>query len=404
MGRSSSSRSADRFLNVGLLIEVSSAHGRGLIRGISEYSQERGPWRLHLVEQVRAADLRRWLDTCPCDGLIARVETPQIAAVLAERKLPVVNVAGTSTPAPCWHVDTDNQAVCALAVGHLVDRGYAELAFCGMTQCEWSRWRKDFFIAELAKQGLTCSELDLPSLTADTRLTLKERRTLLRWLNGLPKPVGILAANDHCGRVLLEACDEAQLAVPGEIGVLGVDNDEMVCQLCWPPLSSIETNSERIGYVAAEALGRLLGSSDSPSSSDVETVLPERLVKPVILISRRSTDAAAVREPIVAEALRFIREHACEEVYALDVAKHVSVSRRYLEQRFRQVIRRSIHMEVQRVRLETAQRLLAETDWKLQTIAERSGFKQAAHMSAVFFDKLRLRPGQYRQQIQSRWS
>jgi LacI family transcriptional regulator len=173
-----------------------------------------------------------------------------------------------------------------------------------------------------------------------------------------------------------------------------VDNDDLVCQLCSPPLSSIEANCERIGYFAAETLGRVLrgGRPD----------LRETLIKPTTLVSRRSTDATAVREPIVAEALRFIRAYACKDLGALEVARHTNVSRRFLEQQFRKIVGRTIHTEIQRVRLETAQRLLGETDWKLQTVAERSGFKQAAHMSAVFHDKLRLRPGQYRRRVQNR--
>ena len=144
--------------------------------------------------------------------------------------------------------------------------------------------------------------------------------------------------------------------------------------------------------MAAATLGQLMAGSTAPR---------ETLIKPTTLFSRRSTDATAVREPFVAEALRFIRAYGCNDIGALDVARHVNASRRYLEQQFRHIVGRSIHTEIQRVRLEMAQRLLGETDWKLQTVAERSGFKQAAHMSAVFHEKLGLRPGQYRRRVRS---
>jgi LacI family transcriptional regulator len=346
------------------------------------------------LEQLRPGDIRRWLDRWPCDGLIARVETQAIAAVLSERRLPVVNVAGATTTAAWPRVDTDNQAVCSLAAGHLLERGYRYFGFCGMPHYEWSGWRRDFFAAELGRHGFACESLELPSLTPGTRLGQRDRGALAQWLARLPKPLGIMAANDYCGRLVLEACADGGFAVPDEVGVIGVDNDDLVCQLCSPPLSSIEANCERIGYVAAETLGHALrgGRPD----------LQEILIKPATLISRRSTDATAVREPIVAEALRFIRAYACKDVGALEVARYVNVSRRFLEQQFRSIVGRTIHTEIQRVRLETAQRLLGETDWKLQTVAERSGFKQAAHMSAVFHDKLRLRPGQYRRRVQNR--
>jgi LacI family transcriptional regulator len=379
---------------VALLIEVSSAHARGLIRGISGYAQAQGPWRLDLLERLRPGDIRRWLDRWPCDGVIARVETQAIAAVLAERSLPVVNVAGTTTTAAWPRVDTDNEAVCSLAVGHLIERGYRHFGFCGMPHFEWSGWRRDYFTAELARHGFDCQCLELPSLTPDKRLVERDRRALCQWIGRLAKPLGIMAANDYCGRLVLEACADAGVAVPDAVGVIGVDNDDLVCQLCSPPLTSIEANCERIGYMAAETLGSVLRGGKAEAG--------EILIKPTTLVSRRSTDATAVREPIVAEALRFIRAYGCKDLGALDVARHVNVSRRFLEQQFRKIVGRTIHTEIQRVRLETAQRLLGETDWKLQTIAERSGFKQAAHMSAVFHDKLRLRPGQYRRRMQNR--
>lgn len=377
---------------IALLIEVTNAHARGLIRGVSVYAQSRGPWKLQLVEQLRISDVRRWLATWQGDGVIARVQTPEIAEALASRKLPVVNVTGT-TPIAGWpRVDTDNQAVCQLAVAHLVDCGYSHLAYCGMPQYEWSGWRQELFLQEVARHGQQVDLFDLPSLTADATPSLSDRRKLEEWVGRLPKPAGILAANDHCGRILLEACDAIGLAVPNQIGVIGVDNDELVCELCQPPLSSIEANCERIGYVAAETLDQML--------QEHEILAQEMLIKPTILVTRRSTDLAAVREPIVGEALRFIRAYGCEEIGVIEVAAHVGVSRRYLEQSFRRTIGRSIHTEILRVRLEKAQRLLAETDLKLQTIAERCGFKRAAYLSAVFQDKLGLRPGDYRRRIQ----
>ncbi|MEN6495231.1 MAG: DNA-binding transcriptional regulator [Thermoguttaceae bacterium] len=377
---------------IALLIEVTSAHARGLIRGVSAFAQARGPWKLQLVEQLRISEVRRWLAAWQGDGVIARVGTETIAEALRGRDLPVVNVTGTTSFAGWPRVDTDNQAVCQLAATHLVDCGYANFAYCGMPQYEWSGWRKAMFAQELARRSIPVTSFDLPSLTADAAASLSDRRKLEEWVVTLPKPVGILAANDHCGRSLLEACDAAGLAVPNEIGVIGVDNDELVCELCQPPLSSIEANCERIGYVAAETLAQTLQGRTAPAQ--------EMLIKPTTLVPRLSTDLAAVREPIVGEALRFIRAYGCEEIGVGEVTAHVGVSRRYLEQSFRRAIDRSIHTEILRVRLEKAQRLLGETDLKLQTIAERCGFKRAAYLSAVFQEKLGLRPGDYRRRMQ----
>jgi LacI family transcriptional regulator len=378
--------------NVALLIEVSNAHARGLIRGVGAYAQEHGPWKLHLLESLRPADVALRLKAQPCDGVIARVETRALARVLAGCRRPVVNVAGTHVTGRWPRVDTDNIAVCALAAEHLIERSYRSFGFCGMPTYEWSCWRQAGFEHELTQHGYSATSLDLPSLTVERPLAPADSKKLSEWLRGLSKPAGILACNDRCGRAVLDACDRSGLAVPDEVGVIGVDNDQLVCDLCWPPLSSIEVNCERIGYVAAQSLDRLL-RGERPEAREI-------LIKPTTLVARRSSEATAVREPSVAEAVRFIRAYACKGIRVPDVARHVSVSRRYLEGQFRKALNRSVHTEIQRVRLETAQRLLGETDWKLQTIAERSGFKEAAHLSALFQKKLGLRPGQYRLRVQ----
>jgi LacI family transcriptional regulator len=303
-------------------------------------------------------------------------------------------VGGAAITAQWPRVDTDNAAVCGLAVNHLVERGYRHFGFCGMPQYEWSGWRRGFFAEELARHGLPCESFELPSLTAQRRLGQRERRALTQWISRQPKPLGVMACNDHCGRAVLEACVDAGVSVPDKVGVISVDNDDLICELCFPPLSSIEANRERIGYVAAEMLGHLLHAAEPKPH--------ETLIKPTTLVCRKSTDATAVREPIVAESLRFIRAYASKEIGAEEVARHVNTSRRFLEKQFQTTLSRTIHTEIQRVRLETAQRLLGETDWKLETIAQHSGFRQAAYMSAVFQQKLGLRPGEYRRRVQNR--
>jgi LacI family transcriptional regulator len=290
-------------------------------------------------------------------------------------------------------VVADVTAVSALAAEHLIDHGYQHFAFCGMPCYEWSTRRRIAFVEALRRHSFGCEVLDLPSLSLENELFREDQAKLCQWIEGLPKPVGVFACQDQCGRAVLNACAESKLSVPEEVGVIGVDNDDLVCELCLPPLSSIALNADRTGYIAAEVLAEML-RGDEPKSREVQ-------IKPTTLVCRQSTDAAATREPIVSESLRFIRAYACQGIGALDVAEHLKVSRRFLEIRFRKVLGRTVHTEIQRVRLETAQRLLGETNWKMAIIAERSGFKTSSHMSQVFYAKLRLRPGEYRRRVQS---
>ena len=130
---------------------------------------------------------------------------------------------------------------------------------------------------------MTGHTIELPSLTFETPLSQRDRRRLMQWIASIPKPAGILACGDYCGRVVLEVCAEAEVAVPDAVGVIGVDNDEAICELCNPPLSSIESNSDRIGYVAAETLAHLLRGTH-PESWEI-------LIKPT------NSSAAAQRTP-----------------------------------------------------------------------------------------------------------
>ena len=154
----------------------------------------------------RPKDIHRCLKTWQCDGLIAKVKTPAIAEQLCKSDIPVVNVSGMTTIGRWRRVDTDDSAVCWLAISHLLDRGYRSFGFCGMPRYEWSRRRAALHAAELARREMTCHAVELPSLTFETSLSQKDRGRLVQWIASIPKPAGILACGDYCGRVVLEVC------------------------------------------------------------------------------------------------------------------------------------------------------------------------------------------------------
>ena len=379
--------------HVGLLFEVTSSYTRGLIRGVSRYAQSEGPWKLHLLELLRPADIRRSLHEWHCDGIIARIKSPAIAAALARRDIPVINVSGLPTLTAWPWFGTDEPAVCRLAVDHLLARGYGSLAFCGMPRYDWSPRLERLFAAEAARQGISCTSISVASLGMENTPSNRDRRMLAGWVAALPKPAGIMACCDYCGRFVLEACDAAQVAVPDQVGVIGIDNNEEFCGLCFPPMSSVEPNAVLTGQLAAAALAGILAGSGPPPRAT--------FVKPTGVVARRSTDAEAALEPVVAEALRFIQAYACTGIEVSDIVQHVRASRRHLEQQFRRTTGRSILTEIHRVRLETAQRLLGETDWKLARVAARAGFTHASSMSGMFQARLGIRPGEYRRRMQA---
>jgi LacI family transcriptional regulator len=213
---------------------------------------------------------------------------------------------------------------------------------------------------------------------------------LVWWLQSLPKPVGLMACNDLRAHQVLMACDENDLAVPEEVAVIGVDNDEAICGLSRPPLSSIDQNAEEVGYQAAALLDRLMQGGAPPQE--------KLIVEPSSVVARQSTDVVAVADADVAAALHHIREHACDGLSVNELLASVAMSRRTLERRFASLLGRSPKDEIARVQVGHVKRLLTMTDYPLAKIAQLTGFGYVESMCVLFKNMVGQTPGQYRRQ------
>ncbi len=371
---------------VALLIETSNAYARGLLQGIVHYIREHRPWSFHLMEQGRGDDPPAWLAAWQGDGIIARIETPRIARAVRRAGLPTVDVsAARLVPELPW-VETDDAEIARLAAEHLLERGFKHFAFCGDARFNWSAWREEQFRARVAAAAQTLHVFKAPA--AATGDVAAEAAALRRWVTALPKPIGIFACYDIRGQQVLDACRGAGLAVPGDVAVLGVDNDALLCDLAAPPMSSVIPNTHRTGYEAAALLDRMMAG---------KTVRPvAHLIPPLGVAARQSTDVLAVDDREIARAVQFIREHACEGINVSDVLGAVPLSRRVLEQRFQRLLGRTPREEILHVRLGRVRQLLAETDLALYQIAERTGFEHVEYLSVVFKRETGKTPRDYR--------
>ena len=204
----------------------------------------------------------------------------------------------------------------------------------------------------------------------------------------LPKPIGILACTDQLAFWLLDACRRAGVAVPEEVAVVGVENDETLCTMSRPQLSSVAYDGERVGYEAAALLDRLMRGEQPP---------PEPvLLPPKGLVVRQSSDIMAIEEPEIVAAVCYIREHACHGINVADVVEHVGLSRTLLERRMRKAIGRTPGEEIVRLRFSRVQQLLADTGLSLAAIADRCGFEHSQYMAEAFKKHFGLTPGAYR--------
>jgi LacI family transcriptional regulator len=364
---------------VALLIETSNAYGRGLLRGVVAYAHAHDPWVLRLAEHGRGEVSRTELADWHGHGVIARVENPLVAEVVRSCGRPAVDVSAARLLPDLPWVETDDAAIARLAADHLLERGLRHFGYCGDSRFNWSRWREEHFVRYLAEAGYACP-VGPPSRRGGDELA--------DWVRSLPKPAGVLACYDIRGREVLAACRRAGVAVPDEVAVIGVDADELLCELSDPPLSSVVPDTRHTGWLAAELLDALMAGR--PVRPDAHRI------PPLGVTTRRSTDTLAVEDADLAAALRFIRENACAGITVADVVSRLPLSRRVLEARFLKVLGRTPHAEILRVRLGRVKALLARGDLSLDTIARRTGFRHGEYLSAVFKRELGETPGQFR--------
>jgi len=347
---------------VAILMDLSRVYDRGIIRGIMRYIHSNCPWRLYVEEDPanKIPSFTSWSG----DGLIVDLDGGRISKAIPKFTGKLVGI-GCLAPDILRKLDistvkTDDQMVAEWAADHLVERGLEHFAYCGMDQRGLDQWNE-----------IRCD-------------------SFRRCITGLPKPVGLMACNDSQGRSVLEACRQANLNVPEDVAIIGVDNDELMCELAVPPLSSVAQATEQIGFRAAELLDTLItGHRRRP----VHIAIP-----PACLVTRQSSDIVAIDDEVVSRAIKFIREHATELVGVSEVTRHVGVSRSTLEKHFKGMVGRTVHDEFQKRRLGIARRLLTCSNLPLQVIAEQSGFRSAHYMSAVFRRELGHPPGKLRQQ------
>ncbi|MBN2218431.1 MAG: DNA-binding transcriptional regulator [Pirellulales bacterium] len=384
-------------LRIALLIESSRAYGRELERGIASYVREHGPWTVFQHERRLYDALPAWLKRWEGDGIIARIGNAKIAEQIRRKGLPTVDLLGLHKVPGVPAILTDHRTVAHVAADHLLERGLAHFAYCGAAGVFFSQRRCEYFAEYLKKRGHKTHVYSGPTRRQPDASyvevqSLPSAESLAAWIESLPKPVGLMACNDIRAQHVLSVCGQYGFAVPDEVAVIGVDNDDVLCDLCDPPLSSVAKNARKTGYEAASMLDRM-----------IQGHRPRRmrtLVAPLGVVSRRSTDFVAVGDVDLAAAVRFIREHACDGIDIDAVVECVQLSRSTLKRRFADVLRRSPSEEIRRVRIARVKELLTTTSYPLFKIATLAGFKHVESMCKLFKNSTGRTPGQYRQEWQ----
>ena len=368
---------------VAIVIDASSSFSRGVLAGVSAWMHDRGAWTITIDDRDRDAPMPAWLLDWRGDGLISGLDDAALPRPWRRGVRPVVHVRGHVADDVLPGVYPDYEAAVRLAVTHLVDRGLRRLAFC---PAPLRGAHRPWDAGARHAQSLGC-EVDIFTPPACRSGDGKGREAVLAWLAGLAKPIGVIAA-DVWAVHTLEACRIRGLSVPEDVAVVGIGDDDVLCQLATPALTSVTIDRMRIGHEAARLLDDAMQRGQPVSAIT--------LVPPLGIAVRASSDLLAVADLDVRKALRLIQARACSDLSAAEVATAVGVSRRPLDRKFLRLLGRSIHDEMQRTKLAEAKRLLAETEHKLLFVAARSGFVHAAQLCNVFKAAVGMSPMEYR--------
>jgi len=378
---------------VALLIEKDREIGRGLLRGIAQYSRTHGPWifyqeepfyeKLTLGERIKR--IKEWKP----DGIIMR-EQGRLDAPLLEMGIPTIFSGHRIRVAQgIPNILGDDRKIGIMAADYLTEKGFRCFGFCGFENMWWSEDRGRYFTERLSAKGYS---VDVYPFHAKKKSSswAEEAEFMVDWIKALPKPCAVFACTDDRCRQLSEACKRSGVKVPEEVALLGVDNDELVCDFASPPLSSIMLNAEKTGYDTATVLHRMMRGE---GVAEITIPIPAPHV-----VTRQSTDIVAIDDPVVANALNYIREHYRKGITVTDIARTTGVSRRVLEIHFRKLMDRSVYEEVLRFRMNHACILLIETNLSVAQITEALNYDEIKYFSRGFKKVIGVSPSAYRKQ------
>lgn len=368
----------DSHYEIALAMDYANPFVRDVAEGIAKYAFKKGNWRFHSphgAPEVTLAELKTWKG----DGVVGLLDGNTLAA-LEQRGIAGVNIFGRFAELPATSVVVDNHEIGRMAADFFMGKGLGRFAITGRKVFGDATLKRDAYVGALAEQGFSCLELK-------SRQAIQNIARELEALKG-DGPVGVLATEDPVGRTVINAAMDAGLRVPEDILVLGVNNGRFACEMLSPRMSSIELGAERVGWEAAKMLECLMNGKPAPEHP--VRISPERIIE------RRSTDLSAVRDRVVSGALTFIRENAHRPIQVGDVATAAHVSRRTLENRFRDLARGSVHDAIRRERIARACSLLKETDMLIENLSEACGYSTRERFNQSFKRETGSTPSEFR--------
>lgn len=361
-------------------MDTNRGYERGLLSGILKYSRLHGPFSFWRKQNVVSGGPRvitlEMLKEWEPDVILWREGFTDIN--IKSLKLPVIYVPYTQIDNNLVNIVTDD-AIGAKAAEHLIRRGFKNFAFYGLND-KWyfSKGRRQAFTETARKAGYHTEVFDR-----------SRNEDLSEWLLSLKHPVGLMVCTDDCAVEVYDAVRKTGLKIPEDMAVIGVGNDELVCDFAHPPLSSVVLNLEHAGYEAAKTMVDLIKG---------KKVARNICVGALEVAERQSTSIFALNDKMISRAIQFIHSHIGDNLHVNDILRSVPLSRRVLYKRFQKALGRSIYEEIRRTKMDYAARMLTETSLSINEISEKLGFTDAKNLARLFYKEKGITPFKYRMQ------
>lgn len=375
-----------------ILTDFAEEYAKLLLKGITRYSKEYEPWVLckmpHAYRDLHGIEgVLDWALKWKADAIIGQFYPEDNVALFKENGIVAIAQDFKSRFSEIPNITGAHHLAGRIGAGYFIQKGFKNFAFYGFKDVVWSEERCEGFRDELEKHQLGNSFYEYQNVEIKD-LWDYDSEMLIKWLQTLPKPIGIMVCDDTQGHHITQLCKQYALQVPEKIAVLGVDNDEAICTLSDPPLSSLNQSVEKGGYETAQLIDRMM--------RDKNYVPQDIRVYPTHITTRQSTDIYATEDRNIAIVLQYIHQHSDRKINVMELVRLVPLSRRLLEARFKEVTGRAIYSYVLNLRIDKFAQKLIESNAPIIEIASEMGFTDYKNISRQFKRIKGYSPSAYR--------
>lgn len=376
-----------------LLTDFGEEYGMSLLKGVTRYAHENGPWAFcrmptYYRETKGLEGIIKWAWEWKANGILGQFYNNSAPEKLMGAGIAVIAQDFKERHTKIPNITGDYFKTGKMGAEYFLIKGFENFAFYGFKNIVWSRERGLGFEERVKREGYSVHYFEQKIRTKTRELWYYKPSALSKWLISLPKPIALMTCDDNQGLHITEACRLAKIRIPEEVAVLGVDNDEMLCNLSDPPLSSIGLDTVKGGYEAARLLHKMIRTNNKEYYDIV--------VGPTQVVTRNSTDIYATRDEYIGTALKFIHNNMDKNLKVEDILQQVPLSRRSLEIRFQKVTGFPVYEYIFNLRIEKFTQKLLDTDLTIFEIAIDLGLNDSKNIARQFRQVKGCTPVEYR--------